>query len=152
MLATKRLSETSRAHAKELLKVAAVLQYTVYGIPSIFYGDEIGLEGHHDPFCRRPYPWGREDGELLAFYRSLGQIRCEQSALTDGEFALTLASDRQIAFVRGDGEERLIVVANVSDSPYAYAVEGMYIDLLTNTPYEGIVPAMRAVILKEREA
>ena len=152
VLATKRLTEADRAHATALLKLAAALQYTVYGIPSIFYGDEIGLEGHHDPFCRRPYPWGREDGELLAFYRTLGALRRTQCALVGGEFEILFATDGQIAFARGSDADRLTVIANVSDKPFDYPTKGIATDLLTNTPYEGIVPAVGVVILKESEA
>ncbi len=152
VLATKRLPKDDRARAVALLKLAAVLQYTVYGIPSIFYGDEIGLEGHHDPFCRRPYPWGREDEDLLAFYRKLGKIRNAQRVLVDGDFSLMYAADRQIAYTRGNDADRLLVVVNASNEPFAYAAEGKYTDLLSNTPYEGAVAPLGAVVLKESEA
>ena len=73
LLSTKRLTETQYRRGIALLKMAATIQYTVYGVPSLFYGDEAGLEGYHDPFCRRPYPWGRENGELLEFYQKYRQ-------------------------------------------------------------------------------
>jgi len=150
VLATKRLPKERRAHATALLKLAAVLQYTVYGIPSIFYGDEIGLEGHHDPFCRRPYPWGGEDEALLAFYRRLGALRCSQRVLCDGEFALSYVADRQIAYTRGSGADRLTVVVNASDTAFEFLADGAT-DLLHGVPYEGVIPPLEAVILKESE-
>ena len=152
VLATKRLSQKERTHGVRLLKLAAVLQYTVYGIPSVFYGDEVGLEGHHDPFCRRPYPWGREDGDLLAHYRKLGALRQTQCVLADGAFALLHAADRQIVYTRGDGADCLTVIVNSSDAPYPFALEGEYVDLLSDTPYTGLVSPYCAVILKAREA
>jgi glycosidase len=47
--------------AKSRLKIAALLQFTLPGIPSIFYGDEVGVQGYEDPINRRTYPWGNED-------------------------------------------------------------------------------------------
>lgn len=152
VLATKRLPKGDRDRAVKLLKLAAVLQYTVYGIPSVFYGDEVGLEGHHDPFCRRPYPWGHEDEDLLAFYRKLGALRKEQRVLADGDFALLCAADKQIVYTRGNGADRLSVIVNASDTPFDFPMDGMYTDLLSHTPYAGTVAAFGAVILKESEA
>jgi glycosidase len=133
------------------LKLAAVLQYTVYGVPSVFYGDEVGMEGHHDPFCRRPYPWGRDDGELLAHYRLLGALRREQAVLADGIFSLLFAKERRIAYTRGEGKERLTVIVNASEQPFAYPAVPASMDLLTSTPYSGTVSAYGAVILKATE-
>ena len=58
-----------------LLKQAAVLQFTLPGVPSVYYGDEAGMEGYKDPFNRGFYPWGKENKELVEFYRALGRIR-----------------------------------------------------------------------------
>ncbi len=152
ILATKRLPDEVRVHGVRLLKLAAVLQYTVYGVPSVFYGDEVGMEGHHDPFCRRPYPWGREDGELLAYYRKLGEIRRTQSVLSDGAFAIKLVADKQIVYTRGAGEDRLTVVVNASSEKFDYAIDTPHMDLLSGLPYSGALPPYSAVILRQTEA
>ena len=89
-LAPKRLSAKERADAIKRLMLAASIQYTVYGVPSVYYGDEAGIEGYRDPFCRKPYPWGREDEGLLAHYRLLGRMRLEHPALDGGRFLLYL--------------------------------------------------------------
>ena len=57
------------------LRMAAVIQFTMPGSPTIYYGDEAGQQGFEDPFNRRTYPWGHENQELLAFYAS-----CAKSA------------------------------------------------------------------------
>ncbi len=147
VLATKYLPAKEREHGVKLLKLAAVLQYTVYGVPSVFYGDEIGMEGHHDPFCRRPYPWGREDGEILAHYRKLGEIRRTQSALADGAFAIEYVSDRQIVYTRGVGSSRLTVIVNASSEKFNYSMETPKTDLMSGDRYTGSVPPYGAVIL-----
>ena len=62
---------------KRRLKIASCLQYFLPGVPSLYYGDEAGMQGFEDPLNRRPYPWGQEDGELLAHYAMLGRLRKE---------------------------------------------------------------------------
>ncbi len=73
--AHRHLSRKQWTTAQERLQAASFLQFMLPGAPSIYYGDEAGMEGYNDPFCRRPYPWGREDRELLAHYRLLGKLR-----------------------------------------------------------------------------
>ena len=97
------LTAEQRAHGKRLLKLAAVLQYCLPGVPSVFYGDEAGMEGYGDPFCRRPYPWGREDAELIVWYRALGAMRRQAALCEDGFKALPTPED-VAAFARTRGE------------------------------------------------
>lgn len=61
--------------AKRRLKIASLLQYLLPGVPSVYYGDEVGLQGYEDPMNRATFPWGREDEEILAHYRFLGGVR-----------------------------------------------------------------------------
>lgn len=65
-----KLPDSEYEKAKKKLYLASVLQFTLPGIPSIFYGDEAGLQGFDDPINRRPYPWGSEDEEILAHYKN----------------------------------------------------------------------------------
>lgn len=57
------------------LRLAALLQYTLPGVPCLYYGDEAGMSGFSDPWNRRTYPWGKEDQKLIGFFAALGQIR-----------------------------------------------------------------------------
>ena len=84
-LANLRMSEEQQKLAKERLKMAYTALATLPGIPTIYYGDEAGLEGYHDPFNRMPFPWGREDEELLTHYRALGEIRRKYAVYHEGE-------------------------------------------------------------------
>ena len=61
--------------AKKRVKIASLLQYVLPGVPSLYYGDEVGLQGYEDPMNRAPFPWGKEDEDLLAHYRFLGEMR-----------------------------------------------------------------------------
>lgn len=113
-----RLSPVQRKTAAARLCIAAALQYTLYGIPVLYYGDEAGLEGYGDPFCRRPFPWGHEDRELLAYYRQLGAIRCENSALCEGEFRILCESAHALCFSRKNAKNHIIVAANRGTAPF----------------------------------
>ena len=147
-LARKRLTEPQLARGVALLKLAATIQFTVYGVPSVFYGDEAGLEGYHDPFCRRPYPWGRENTELLAFYRTLGRIRCEHPVFADGDFRVEYAAGRLLCYVREGRGELIRVLINAGETDIAYPLEGPLTDLLSGEEYGGVIAHGRAMILK----
>ena len=125
-LAVKRLSESERAAAKQLLKIASTLQFTVFGVPSVYYGDEAGLEGYHDPFCRMPFPWGREDTELLEHYQALGRLRREHPSLSCGDFRFLACSEHAFAFERFDVKsgDRLTVAANMGNTPFQFHPAG----------------------------
>ena len=149
VLATRKLSKEAREKAIRLLFVAAVLQYTVYGVPSVFYGDEAGLEGYHDPFCRRPYPWHDQEERLLEFYRKLGEIRARETVFADGDFKLLFAKGKQIAFSRTNGDACVLIAVNADEQSFSYSPDGTYTDLLTGRVYEGTLEPYGAVILKK---
>ncbi|MBO5204279.1 MAG: glycoside hydrolase family 13 protein [Clostridia bacterium] len=147
-LAVKRLDTASRKNGIALQKLAATIQYTVYGVPSVFYGDEAGLEGYHDPFCRKTFPWGRECMELVDHYRTLGKIRQEESVFTDGEFRVEYACGGVIAYSRyGDGTN-VTVVVNATEKSIRYDVKNKTVDLLTGNEYTGTVCPCSVVVLK----
>lgn len=107
-----KLSDQQRRHGLRLLRLAAVLQYTLPGIPSLYYGDEAGMEGYGDPFCRGCYPWGEEDCELVNFYKTLGQFRRDCSAFADGNFNPIFAGLGIICYSRSDENEEVLVAVN----------------------------------------
>ncbi len=94
------------------LKAAAVIQYTLPGVPSLYYGDEAGAQGYGDPFCRATYPWGSENKELLQFYKNLGQLRKKCKAFAIGNFYTVFASDSAIAFTREDQNGKAFIAVN----------------------------------------
>lgn len=94
------------------LKLAAVLQYTLPGVPSLFYGDEAGLEGWGDPFCRGFYPWDRENSELIDFYKFLGKFRSESKAFSNGEFKPIVCGLGTVAYIRKNETEEILISVN----------------------------------------
>ena len=148
-LAHLRLSEEQKKEAVQKLKLASTVQYTVFGVPSVYYGDEAGLEGYHDPFCRLPFPWGREDEELQAHYRALGKLRKTHYALKDGDFRFTVRKKDFIAYERSNGEDHLTVLINVSDREHSYPLSAPAQNALSGEQYKKsvTVPPMQAIIL-----
>jgi glycosidase len=131
-----RLSQADYARGKQRLKLASVLQYTVYGFPSLFYADEAGMEGYHDPFCRRPYPWHCQDSELLTHYRKLGALRQRERVFNAGEFRVLCAEGGLFCFERVKGSERIVIATNVSSTPRELPLTGKFTDLYTNKVWD----------------
>ncbi|WP_027107975.1 glycoside hydrolase family 13 protein [Lacticigenium naphthae] len=77
---------TSLGMQKEKIELAFVLLFTLPGVPCIYYGDEVGLEGAQDPDNRRMYPWGKEDKNLLAHVKKLTSLRNSLESLQKGTF------------------------------------------------------------------
>ncbi len=62
------------------------MQMLLPGVPTIFYGDEVGIEGYADPFCRKCYPWGNENTDIMEYYKKNIHLRNESNAFRLGEF------------------------------------------------------------------
>ncbi len=105
------LSEEEHQKGAALLKVGALIQYTLPGIPSLYYGDEAGIEGYGDPFCRATYPWGKEDKALLEHYKQLGEIRRQNKVFHSGEFIPVYANFGEIVYIRKCGNEQVLIAA-----------------------------------------
>ena len=146
-----KLSDKAYERAKKMLKLASTLQFTVYGVPSIYYGDEAGLDGAGDPFCRRTYPWGREDEELLSHYRRLGEIRRNEKTLALGDFRAFMIGERAIGFERRLGGETLLVLASREENTIDLALDGEYVDLMSGKIYKNSVSVApdTAVVLRK---
>jgi len=141
--AKRRLSAQQYRNARELLLAASVLQYTLPGSPSLYYGDEAGMEGHKDPFNRRTFPWGREDTELQSHFRRLGRLRREQEALRLGDIQFFSGEGGKLGFTRSFGGKRLRICLNRSPESWrvpagnvllGYGLEAMAADTLILSP------------------
>lgn len=97
---------------------AAALQYTLPGIPCLYYGDEAGLEGFGDPSCRKTYPWGNENDKLLNLHKQLGIIRKNHAKEFDSDIVFEQYSDNIIKYRRG----KLRIIAN--GSPKSVKTDG----------------------------
>ncbi len=116
--AKRHLSRNQYLVAQERLLMASFLQYTLPGSPSLYYGDEAGMEGCKDPFNRRTYPWGREDRELLEHYKRLGNLRKSSEVLRLGTVEFFHGEDHRLGFTRTYNGKRLRVYVNRSNDPW----------------------------------
>ena len=122
------------AHQYELgkrrLRLASALQFTLPGVPCVYYGDEAGMQGGADPFNRRTYPWGNEDKELLNWYMSLSDMRKKYRCFTDGKYTALEARAGVFVFIRGEGDERVLVAINNSNEDKEIHVDGFNYSIL----------------------
>lgn len=154
-LAVMKMSAEERKNGENLVKLAYTILFTVPGIPCVFYGDEIGMEGYHDPFNRRPFPWGREDGEIRNFIKLLSVIRKNNSQFYDGAFSVPYADEDVLVLCRYDDTGGLLTLINrselhrhvVFDKPVRDLFDGIYsseIELKSKTSlivsYSGKMP------------
>jgi neopullulanase len=95
-------------------RLATLFQMTYPGAPSIYYGDEIGMVGSHDPGCRGAFPWDANDwnSDLLEHVRRSVALRKAHPALRRGDFNWLLADNGVVAFGRKLDQEALIVILN----------------------------------------
>jgi len=117
-LSTKRMSRAERKRAVALLKLAYAIVATVPGVPCIYYGDEVGMEGYRDPFNRLPYPWGKEDTELLEYYKRINNIRVREPVYKNGFFEIIECNHDLLAFARYGETGFAVTVINRSAEKY----------------------------------
>ncbi|HEX9043539.1 MAG TPA: glycoside hydrolase family 13 protein [Candidatus Limnocylindrales bacterium] len=104
------------------VRLATLVQMTVPGAPSIYYGDEIGMAGEHDPDCRRSFPWDDRaawDMSLLAFVRGAAALRHAHRALRRGSFDVVAADGMTVAYRRSDETGDFVICLNAGDAPAA---------------------------------
>jgi alpha-glucosidase len=119
------------AGAPERHLVGVGLQMTVPGVPMIFAGDELGLEGQWGEDARRTMPWGRiADDDFLERVRALVHLRRTRPALARGGIRWLHVGDETIAFLRETREERLLCIASRltldTDPPWFGALDPLY--------------------------
>lgn len=146
-------------YARNRFMLAAAIQYTMPGVPCLYYGDEAGLYGMADPFNRGTYPWGHEDTDLVKYFQALGQARRTLPGLTrvgcamwGGGNVFALCRHGVLTIVNRGKKTRLALDAGAFAGDMEAELEGSYRDLLTGTRYESIrgtliLPAETAMIL-----
>ena len=109
------LSPAQLARGKARLRLAGMLLYGFPGSPTLFYGDEAGMQGFEDPLNRGTYPWGREDVGLLDFFRALGRLRKERRSLQSGSLTYIYAQGGGLVITREHEGETTMVALNAGD-------------------------------------
>lgn len=110
------LSDYDYLKGISMMKLASLIQYTLPGVPSLYYGDEAGMQGMKDPFNRACFPWDNINKELYKWYKRLGEIRRGCKAFKEGSFEPLYAADGAIAYVRRSEENSVLTAVNNSNS------------------------------------
>ncbi len=115
-----RLSAQDRRAAVQRLELYLSVLFTHPGIPSVYYGDEAGLEGFEDPYNRKTYPWGKVDPLVFSLFRRYASLRKREILLRRGDYQVfssgriyghsrSLSDECMITLILPEGEEETIV-------------------------------------------
>ena len=109
------------------LMLASLFQMTYVGAPTIYYGDEVAMEGQRDPDCRRPFPWNwDQDAKRTAmheWYTRIANLRLAHAALRTGDFRTLAAEGMDYVYSRKGGGEEFIVALNAGQSASEVSVD-----------------------------
>ena len=131
------LTPADKENAIKKLKMATVLQYTMPGVPCIYYGDENAMEGHIDPFCRQCFDWAHTNTDLFEFYAKLGEIRKKyREIFKDGDFELLYAQGGLIFYKRTTDFDDLYIFVNNSSKCELLDLQENYQSCITAEIYK----------------
>ena len=144
-----KMDESEYKNAVLKLKMASAIQYTLPGVPSLYYGDEVGMEGFKDPFCRKTMKWEQIDEEIFNWYQILGEIRKEEVYI-DGEYHEEFTENNIFAFSRIKGNTKITTIVNNNHHDITYYVK-TGLDLIEKRVVSGKIniPKQSAKIIKE---
>lgn len=118
-------TEREQMRAKKRQRIAVFLQYTLPGMPCIYYGDEIGMQGFEDPFNRRYFDWDHRSEEIMAYYRTMGLLKNAYPALQTGFTRPYLVDGMTFGFTRETEKQKLYCICNVGSELYTLPDNGM---------------------------
>lgn len=107
---------------KAIFKQGVVMQMTLPGAPTLYYGDEAGVCGWTDPDNRRTYPWGKEDLEILEFYREVICIHRQNEALKKGSYMPLIAEKDFVCYGRFTKKEAVVTAVNTSEEEMTFEI------------------------------
>ena len=119
------LSRDEYLRGVELLKLCFALQFTLPGIPCVYYGDEIGMQGFGDPFCRGFMRWDEADENPRGALRETALFReRNRDVLADGDFVPLCAENGAVAYLRSNEKGSVFAAVNRGEAPVSVAAPG----------------------------
>ncbi len=126
--ADKELNTTNLTEGKQKQMLASLIQFTLPGAPTIYYGDEVAQTGDDDPDDRRTYPWadlgGNPDAVMFSHYQTLSGLRQQNHVLTTGDLRVLFANDASgvVAYGRKDSNQAAVIIINRSTQAQTGAI------------------------------
>ena len=114
-------------------KIATLLQFTLYGVPSVYYGDEIGMQGYKDPLNRQTFKWDKIGGEIFDWYKFLSKLRLEFTLFKQGEIEEIYAKNGCYVFKRFDEYSEMLVAINLGMESVNLMYKGTLTNIIDNT-------------------
>lgn len=127
-----KLTKKDYERAKELYMAYTYALANMPGILSIFYGDEIGMEGLGNLANRKTFTWDKIDYELLNFFKGLGEVKSKLKFLKDADLKVLDINKDYIMFERYKGDEKVLVVVNRTGEYKTFKVPGKYNEVIHN--------------------
>lgn len=124
----KELNPANLAEGKQKVMLASLIQFTLPGAPTVYYGDELSVTGMDDPDDRRTYPLisltGTASNPTFAHYQALANLRKQNPVLTDGDLKVLLADDASgvVAYGRKTGNQAAVIIVNRSSNQSSGAI------------------------------
>ncbi len=121
-----RISLTKEEYSKAVfnLKVATLLQFALPGVPSIYYGDEIGMTGYGDPLNRCYFSWDNIDNDILNWYKKLAKIRKNFSAFSEGDYEEICADEGVFVYKITCSDNEVLIAVNISNEDVYISFNG----------------------------
>ncbi len=143
------IEKINSKNALKLLKMATLLEYVFVGIPTIYYGDEVGCKNIKGEISRTPYPWGKENATILDWFVKLGILR-KNPAVAYGTIELLDAPSGVIVLKRTYKEKTVIAVVNNSSEMCKINTDEEFYQIITGASAkssEHIVDAGECLVL-----
>lgn len=121
-----KMTQEEYLHGKKVMESYVTALAFLPGMFTIFYGDEIGLQGIGNLLNRATYPWGNEDVELLEFYKRLIKSRKSEDFLRKADMRILQISNEHFVFERYDDNNKAIVIASRSNNQTTIAIPEEY--------------------------
>ena len=150
-----RMTDSQYLLGRTKLMLGALVLFAFPGSPTVYYGDEVGMEGFEDPFNRRTYPWGSEDQTLLDWCTALGKARKELPALRRGDLRWGQTQGRLLTFFRQGEGDQVLAAVNAGRKAAAVEVPWPAVDWMTGktiAPGRRLLPPLTGWLLTPRQS
>lgn len=126
----KQIANDDESKTIKLFKLATLLQFTLFGVPCIFYGDEIGLTGEGAPYCRVCFDWKKQNKTIFNWYNVLSELR-QDPAFANGELNVHTANNAIFIFDRTVGYHKVVICVNAGDEAQTITLNDFYKNYFT---------------------